>query len=54
MAYEFELDEYNRTVRSMTEMERAATEVDVRQSRGLCGDAEDARYDDAPHGEGEE
>lgn len=45
MAYEFELDEYNRTVRSMTEMERAATEVDLREAAGMCGDPEDALYE---------
>lgn len=43
MAYEFETSEWGRAVRGMSELERAATEVDVRMSMGLVGDRDDAR-----------
>jgi len=43
LSYEHEHAEWGRAVRSMGEMERAATEVDVRMSQGLVGDREDAR-----------
>lgn len=42
---DWETSEWGRAVHDMSEMERAATEVDVRMSQGLCGDREDARYD---------
>lgn len=45
MAYEHEHAEWGRAVHSMSEMELAATEVDVRMSQGLVGDREDARYE---------
>ncbi len=55
MSYEHEHAEWGRAIRDMSEVARAATEVDVRWSSGLCGDAEDARCDDAPTwGEGDE
>lgn len=45
MAHEHEVTEWSRAVRGMGEMERAATEVDVRHSMGLVGDRDDARYE---------
>lgn len=45
MSYEHEYAEYGRAVRGLSEMERVATEVDVRWSLGLVGDREDARYE---------
>lgn len=45
MSYEHEHAEWGRAVHGMSEMERAATEVDVRMSQGLVGDRDDARYE---------
>lgn len=42
MSYD-EYGEWHRAADGMTEMQRAATEVDVRMSMGLVGDREDAR-----------
>lgn len=42
---DWETTEYGRAVHGMSEMERAATEVDVRHSMGLAGDRDDARYE---------
>jgi hypothetical protein len=41
--YAAERSEYRSAMESQTEMERAATEVSVRASVGMCGDREDAR-----------
>ena len=38
-------DEWRDAVRSMTEMDRAATESDIRRADGLTGDKDDARYE---------
>lgn len=38
-------DEWRRAIDDMTEMQRAATETDVRHALGMCGDREDARND---------
>ncbi len=43
VSYEHEHDEWGRAVRGMSEMQRAATEVELRHAAGLCGDQEDAR-----------
>jgi hypothetical protein len=43
--YDHEYVEWRRDVQSMTEMQRAATEYEVRSSAGLCGDREDALYE---------
>lgn len=45
MAYEHEHAEWGRAVHGMSEIERAATEVDLRWSMGMVGDREDARYE---------
>ena len=37
--------EWRSAVAGMTEMDRAATEMDVRHSQGLSGDREDALYE---------
>ena len=42
MAYEFETSEWGRAVHGMSEMERAATEVDLQHAKGMCGDRDDA------------
>jgi hypothetical protein len=42
MSHEHERIEWRRAVDSMTEMDRVATQIDVRAAMGLCGDREDA------------
>lgn len=43
--YAAERQEYRRALAGLSETERAATEYETRASFGLCGDREDARYD---------
>jgi hypothetical protein len=40
--YAHEEDEWRREVAGMSEMRRAATELDVRRTIGMSGDVEDA------------
>lgn len=40
--HDAERDEWRSAVNAMTEMDRVATEIDVRRSIGLIGDREDA------------
>lgn len=47
--YEHEITEWRRAVDDMTEMDRAATAVAVRQSAGMCGDLDDVRYGGADY-----
>lgn len=41
----YEHEEWLRAVHDMTELDRAVSEGEWRRSRGLCGEAEDARYE---------
>jgi hypothetical protein len=43
--YDHEYVEWRRDVQAMTEMQRVATEYEVRSSAGMSGDREDARYE---------
>jgi hypothetical protein len=43
--YDHEYVEWRRDIQSLTEMQRATTEYEVRRSAGMCGDREDARYE---------
>ena len=38
-------NEWLAAVNAMTEMELAATELEVRRTEGICGDRDDALYD---------
>lgn len=40
-----EYDEWLRAEHALTEWDRAVNDGEFRRSRGLCGDAEDARYE---------
>lgn len=45
MSYEHEYAEWGRAVRGMSEIEHAATEVELRHAAGMCGDRGDAGDD---------
>jgi hypothetical protein len=42
---DWEYDEWREAMATMSEMDRAATEYDVRRADGMSGDREDARYE---------
>lgn len=44
--YAAERQEYRSALHSLTEMQRAVTEHETRACEGMCGDREDARYED--------